>query len=602
MRSDPFDLVGDVLDGQFRVDAFVGEGDLTVVYRGHHVGVDAPVAIKCLNLPETLDDALAYPLVLTFQESCRMHYRLARGNLGIAQTIASGMTVAPRTGVAVSYLVREWLEGESLASDLARRRAEGHKGRLLGETLALLENAFDAIAYAHAQGEAHLSINPRNLFLTRAESAAPARSIKVLDFGLAHSLGQFAPDAGADSNATGGLHLLLPAYAAPEQLDRTAGRPGPWTDVYALALIVLEVLSDRAVMEGSEFAAVLNRVLDWRSRPTPRGHGLVLPARIDAALARALSRAPDDRQKSAGDLWAELKRQAPRISPPVISAAIAQPTPNPPEPPPSPKGPTSVETVSLSFEQDVPPPLACEPAENAVVCPEPAPAADRVITVPPPRGGNVVAWMARAAMVLSAALAWAQGMRGRMRGRMPWLTAAAMRGAARLGALGIACRDLLATRVKGAVYVGAIGTVGIVSLALSLRRPSPHARPPDTAPAIASPATVAPPATVHEEPRATPVVEAQQPVARAPFDRRAAVRALDQQWRRVAKCRRARASGKAWTTIQFATDGSVANVTVDTPFAETPTGQCIAEALASVRMEPFADPPAPFAYRVYVAP
>ena len=98
MDRDPFDLVGDVLDGQFRVDAFAGEGDLSVVYKGHHLGVDATVAIKCLNLPATLDPSYGQPLVDGFKDASRIHYRLARGNLNIAQAIASGSTVAPRTG------------------------------------------------------------------------------------------------------------------------------------------------------------------------------------------------------------------------------------------------------------------------------------------------------------------------------------------------------------------------------------------------------------------------------------------------------------------------------------------------------------------------
>ena len=132
MDRDPFDLVGDVLDGQFRVDAFAGEGDLSVVYKGHHLGVDAPVAIKCLNLPDTLDRALARPLVDGFKEASRVHYRLARGNLHIAQTIASGSTLVPRSGVVVPYLVREWFEGESLGSNLAWRRSRSSRSSARG--------------------------------------------------------------------------------------------------------------------------------------------------------------------------------------------------------------------------------------------------------------------------------------------------------------------------------------------------------------------------------------------------------------------------------------------------------------------------------------
>jgi serine/threonine protein kinase len=248
--NDPFDLLGDVLDGQFRVESFVGEGELSVVYKGHHLGVDAPVAIKCLNLPETLHPALARPLVQGFKEASRIHYRLARGNLHIAHAIASGSTLAPRTGQMVSYLVREWFDGEPLAAELGRRRSESRTGRPLDETFALLDTVFDAVSYAHGQGEVHLGLNPTNLFMARRANAPSGGTLKVLDFGMAGTITAFG-SAGPASSAPTGLRLMLPAYAAPEQLERAVGRLGPWTDVYALALIMLEVLSDRMVMDTS---------------------------------------------------------------------------------------------------------------------------------------------------------------------------------------------------------------------------------------------------------------------------------------------------------------------------------------------------------------
>ncbi len=67
------------------------------------------------------------------------------------------------------------------------------------------------------------------------------------------------------------------------------------------------------------------------------------------------------------------------------------------------------------------------------------------------------------------------------------------------------------------------------------------------------------------------------------------MRALDGKWRDVAKCRRGKTWGKGSTTITFAGDGSVSHVEVGTPFAGTPTGDCIAGALSSTRVEPFGD-------------
>lgn len=88
----------------------------------------------------------------------------------------------------------------------------------------------------------------------------------------------------------------------------------------------------------------------------------------------------------------------------------------------------------------------------------------------------------------------------------------------------------------------------------------------------------------------------------APFKRALAVRALDRKWREVAKCRRGKASGKGWTTVTFAQDGSVSDVVVDAPFGGTPTAGCIADVLSTVRVDPFNEATAVLPYRVYVQP
>ncbi len=302
--ADPLDLVGDVLDGQFRVEEFVGEGALSVVYRARSEPLDAPVAVKCLDLPPTLDGALASSVVESFQEGCKLHYRLARGHLAIAQTFASGTTVAPRTGAHVPYIVREWFEGESLARDLRRRRAEGESGRTLAETLALFEPVASALAYAHAQGAEHLSLMPSNLFLAKKEGAV---SLKVLDFGVGRVVDDVASSrSGPTATAPPRVKLLLPTYAAPEQLLGTLGPTGPWTDVYALALVLLEVLADRPVMAEKDATAIVARALNKTLRPTPAAHGVTLPPEVDAILTRALALEPELRQGNVEELWEEL--------------------------------------------------------------------------------------------------------------------------------------------------------------------------------------------------------------------------------------------------------------------------------------------------------
>lgn len=130
-EHDPFGLVGQTLDGQFRVDRYVGEGGFSVVYKGHHVGLDAPVALKCLKLPSALSPSLVDSFVQRFRDESRLYYQLSQGNLSIVRAISSGTTTVPATGAVLPYMVLEWLEGRSLAQDFEERRAKGLPGRSL---------------------------------------------------------------------------------------------------------------------------------------------------------------------------------------------------------------------------------------------------------------------------------------------------------------------------------------------------------------------------------------------------------------------------------------------------------------------------------------
>jgi eukaryotic-like serine/threonine-protein kinase len=302
--TDPFGLAGQVLDGQFRVDGFVGEGGFSVVYRGTHVGLTEPIAIKCLKLPPALGSALVESFIKRFRDESRLHYRLSQGHLHIARSIASGTTVAPATSALVPYTVLEWLEGRSLADELEERRRRGMHGRPLPEAVKLLDSAIDALAYAHAQGVVHRDLNPGNLFLTKTPSGI---KLKVLDFGVAKILADSALAMGPGARTLGNVRIFTPTYGAPEQFDDRVGAIGPWTDVYAVALVVLEVLTDRTVMEGEHIGDLAAKALDPNHRPTPRSLGVPVGDEVEAAMARAVALAPEQRPTDAGELWGMLK-------------------------------------------------------------------------------------------------------------------------------------------------------------------------------------------------------------------------------------------------------------------------------------------------------
>jgi serine/threonine-protein kinase len=301
--TDPFDLVGQTIDGQLRVDSVVGEGGFSVVYRGEHVGLAEPVAIKCLKLPGKLSPAVADSFARRFRDEGRIMYRLSKGNLDIVRSIASGTTTAPNTGIVLPYLALEWLEGRSVAEELRDRRKRMLPPYTWDEAFQLFDSAANAIAYAHSQGIVHRDIKPGNLFMATQKEGA---RMKVLDFGLAKIVSDevgFSPSVKTIGNMT----FCSPSYGAPEQFDLKLGAMGPWTDVYALALCLLEATHGQKIRPAESLAEALSLALSPNTPLTPRALGVQATDAVEEVFAKAVKMRPTERTQSAGEFWSSLK-------------------------------------------------------------------------------------------------------------------------------------------------------------------------------------------------------------------------------------------------------------------------------------------------------
>ncbi len=302
--KDPFGLIGQVIDGHFRVDEVTGEGGFSVVYRGFHVGLGETIAIKCLKLPAAIGSAMVESFMRRFRDEGKLLYRLSQGNLHIVRSIASGITMGPITGALVPYMVLEWLEGISLAGDLEARQAAGKTGRTLQTTVELLDSALLAVGYAHTQGVVHRDLNPGNIFLTNRPDGVTA---KVLDFGVAKVVSDHAMEMGPRAPTFGQIRIFAPGYAAPEQFDTALGPIGTYTDVYTLALVMMEVLTDSEVVRGDNLGEFVFQTLNADKRPTPHGLGIPVGDEVNAVFAKATSLHPAARQKDANELYSSLK-------------------------------------------------------------------------------------------------------------------------------------------------------------------------------------------------------------------------------------------------------------------------------------------------------
>ena len=107
-RKDPFDWVGHVIDGKYRVDSVVGEGGFGVVYRAHHPGFEQPVAVKCLKLKPSLGEATRDEFLKRFIAEGKLLHQLSRATADIVQALDVGVTTSPigsETPYPLSFLL-----------------------------------------------------------------------------------------------------------------------------------------------------------------------------------------------------------------------------------------------------------------------------------------------------------------------------------------------------------------------------------------------------------------------------------------------------------------------------------------------------------------
>lgn len=301
--SDPFGLIGTTLSSRYVVEALVAETAMSVVYRARHRIWKRPVAIKAFRAPRLSEEA-QNELLASFIREGALLAELSERTAAVCQArdVAS---VTTQAGEWVPYLVLEWLEGEPLELVLSRERAQGARRRGVEEALDLLSPIARALSAAHARGIVHGDIKPGNICVL-AESHRPAGPTKLLDFGVATA----ARDTlrRRDSGVAPKVQSFTPAYGAPEQFSSEYGPIGPWTDVFALALVVVELLVGHEALQGDTLGELALGACDFSWRPTPRAFGVFVDKATEHVIARALSVWPGDRHQDAGAFWAELAR------------------------------------------------------------------------------------------------------------------------------------------------------------------------------------------------------------------------------------------------------------------------------------------------------
>ncbi len=209
-----------------------------------------------------------------------------------------------------TFLAMAYVPGKTLDSWLEHTRREagadgGKRAERLRRAVELLARVADAVAYAHANGVIHRDLKPGNILVD--EGGNPF----VADFGLAREWEGDRPAAPTESSPAltlAGNAVGTPAYMSPEQAygDRIA--VGPRSDVWALGILLYEILVGRTPFERAEGPVETMRAVTEAALVPAQRYDRAVPAALDRVCRKALEKDPADRYSSADELGADLKR------------------------------------------------------------------------------------------------------------------------------------------------------------------------------------------------------------------------------------------------------------------------------------------------------
>ncbi len=316
--------VGKTAGGRYNLVRLLGKGGMGEVYEAQHAIIGRRFAVKFLH-PHLASNSEA---VARFQREAQAAGRLENENIVAVVDAGTADDGAP-------YLVMEYLEGENLAQLLVRG------GPLPAPRAAyILIQACRGLAAAHSRGIVHRDIKPANLFICRRNDSSDL--VKVLDFGIAKL---HTGRAGTGLTQTG-TTMGTPQYMSPEQA-RGAKEVDHRTDIYALGVVLYQILSGAQPHPGDSYHQILYHVLTQEPAPLDSTRPN-LPFGLSAVVEKAMARNAGDRYASVTHLMGALIPFGGRAVVPVQSQVGIPSTPGDTLPTPGSLGGLVVPTPNKS--------------------------------------------------------------------------------------------------------------------------------------------------------------------------------------------------------------------------------------------------------------
>lgn len=272
-------LIGKTIGGRYQVEALLGQGGMSAVYRAMDPNLRRSVAIKLIHPHLSADPNF----VGRFREEAAAVARLRHPNIvQVHDFNVDGETY---------YMVMEYLIGETLQARLKRLNAASRQ-MSFSEAGSICTQICDAAGYAHDHELVHRDIKPANIMLDLHGQAI------LMDFGIVKIIG-------GDYHTSTGATVGTAMYMAPEQIR--SERVDERSDIYSLGVMLYEMISGRPPYQADSAITLMMMVLN-DPLPDLRDLRQDVPAELLAVVLKALAKDPSDRFQSMAEMAASLRK------------------------------------------------------------------------------------------------------------------------------------------------------------------------------------------------------------------------------------------------------------------------------------------------------
>ncbi|MFH1437633.1 MAG: serine/threonine-protein kinase [Pseudomonadota bacterium] len=291
-------LVGDTIDGKYKLEARIGEGGMGAVYRGTHTAIGRKIAVKVLHA----DIQSHEEVVFRFQNEARLAASI--GHRNIVDIIDMGKYLGK-----YHFIVMEFLEGEDLFSVIRRRETLRRD-----EAIDLAIQVLNGLKAVHKKGIIHRDLKPENIFV--CSGMDEEKTVKILDFGVSRLMDKEKRENVRITRA--GMVFGTPRYMSPEQA-KGSEKHDHRADLYAVGAMLYEMLCGFPPFSTENYNELMVEILTKKPALISEIEPAISPA-LERVVMKSIEKNPEDRYQDAAGF---IEAIAPFSSSPLYRSSLS---------------------------------------------------------------------------------------------------------------------------------------------------------------------------------------------------------------------------------------------------------------------------------------